>query len=270
MELIKKIIRLLRGLQDRRLKRLLAAHDIRLVSLPETLKAWDAFVTYIDSAEADSDCSTRRILSRLPAFDRQEFSDKLLFFRELKNSSHECSEMLRFAEVPVQFDNDIFERLTADYARARTIPEQTSLIIEIFNELEPTTLELLFMLVEGEIERRPRPYTMAVSELIGRESAARERIRLLLSGELTDPVRWWIVKTLNGATGSPGDFLKDTLSGRHDIRLQCMFLTLFIKSGFEWADNFADNSASALDSLRFHQLASCTGRFLELINCVRA
>lgn len=265
MEALKRFLQLLGIIKDRRQKEALTGRQNCAISTPQELQAWNDFTAYIDLLTSDPAYPSRRILDKIVSGSAADVVSRLEVFRKLLRSRDDWSEVLRFADLPIQFDYDTFELLTTEYAQARTVIEQTALIPVLFNVVDPTHLEMLYLLIEGAIERQPQPKTKRAFELIEREKAARTRIRELLSGELNDPLRWWLIRTINGTSGSAQVFLKETVRNRRDLRLQCMLLPILLKTGFEWAEKFADNEGEAIESMQSHQYASRISRLIELI-----
>lgn len=265
MEIIKKFLKLLGVIKDRRLKEIQAGRYNCATCTPLELQAWQDFIAYIDLLESDKNYPARKTIAEVVSQNSTEITGRLEIFKRLLQSRDDWSEILRFAELPIQFDYDTFEQLTTDYATAKTVHEQTAIIPRLFNATDPTHLEMLFLLIEGVIERQPQPQTQQFCELIEREKSARVCLKQLIEAPLNDPLRWWLIRTINSATGSAQAFLKETVKKRHDIRLQCMLLPMLLKIGFEWAEKFGDNNREATESMQSHQFASRISRLIELI-----
>ncbi len=264
MEAIKRFLQLLGVIKDRRLKEIQAGQSPCASCSPEELQSWQDFVAYIDLLETSPDYPARKVLSELISMRANDLPERLAFFHRLLGSRSDWSEILRFAELPIQFAQDTFELINAEFAKARDIDEQTAIIARFFNSADPTHLEMLFLLIEGNIERQPQPQTSQAFALVERERAARTRLRELLNGDLDDALRWWLIRTINAAIGPAQVFLKETVKNRRDLRLQCMLLPLLLKTGFEWAGRFGGQTGEEVVSMQSHMYASRIGRLIEL------
>ncbi|EKD80979.1 MAG: hypothetical protein ACD_39C02062G0004, partial [uncultured bacterium] len=225
MELIRKISLLLTKLRDRKAAARYGDADIcapcviRVAEFP--LQAWQDFVGYVDEAQKNPDSSSRNCLQRLSALNADSQSDCLDFFSGLARNSDEWRPVLSFADIPAQFDNDLFDTITSEYDKAKSVAGQTAMIPELFCKADPTSLELLCLLLEGDIERHPQPFAPTVQELVEREKAARKQLAELLSGPWSDEVRWWLIRSIACAAAPARSFLKGRLLENRDERLAC-------------------------------------------------
>jgi hypothetical protein len=123
---------------------------------------------------------------------------------------------------------------------------------------------MLFMLVEGNIERKPQPQTVQACALIERERAARAKLAELFSGPFNDDLRWWLIRTINSSSGPAQAFLKETVKTRNDLRLRCMLLPMLLKAGFEWAGKFAGKTCEETSSIQSHMYENRINRLINL------
>lgn len=264
MEAIKRFLQLLGLIKDRRLREIQSRQNACAICSPEELQAWHDFVAYIDLLASSPDYPTRSILKSIIARHGSTNADKLAFFSELLASRSDWAEILRFADLPIQFAQETFEILSAEFAKATTAQAQIEIISNFFQVADPTHVEMLFLLIEGNVERYPRPQTSQAIELVARERSAREKLADLLSREMNDELRWWLIRTINSACGPAREFLRETTRNRHDLRLQCMLLPRLLKTGFEWATKFGTASQDEIESMQSHLYASRLTEMLEL------
>jgi hypothetical protein len=123
---------------------------------------------------------------------------------------------------------------------------------------------MLFLLIEGSIERYPEPQTSRAKELVLREKAAKHKLSELLGCEMSDEIRWWLIRTINSSSGPAQTFLELIAKNRKDERLQCMLLPRLLKTGFEWAEKFGGQPLEDVESMQSHMLASRLCRLIEL------
>ena len=266
MELIRKISQLLTKLRDRKAAVKYGEADIGapcVISIQEfPLQAWQDFLSYIDEAQKNPDCSCRECLHRLNAVNPDNQSECLDFFTSLAKNSDEWRPVLGFAEIPAQFDNDLFDSITSEYGKAKNVVEQTEMIARLFCNADPTSLELLCLLLEGDSERYQQAIPPTLQELVDREKAARNQLAKLLSGAWTDEVRWWLIQALTSASAPARSFLRSRIAESSDDRLTCMTLPVLLKTGFallKSLDNPSNPRAGNLQKLYSGQLTRLTG-----------
>ncbi len=265
MESVIRFLQLLGIIKDRRLKEIQNGPSNCATCSPAELQAWQDFIAYIDLLAASPDYPARKILIELFEKPSRNLGERLAFFHKLLLSRNDWADVLRFAELPIQFVQDTFEQLNAAFAKAKSFSDQTALIANRFTAADPTHIEMLFLLVEGSIERQPQPQTKQAGELVEREKAVRMRLKELLSGDMSDELRWWLIRTINSATGPAQAFLKETVKNRRDLRLQCMLLPMLLKTGFEWAEKFGTQATEEIESMQSHMYASRVSRLIELV-----
>ena len=264
MELIKKISQLLTKLRDRKAAarygeaNICAPCVIYAAEFP--VQAWQDFVGYVDESQKNPDSSSRSYLQRLSTINSQD--DCLNFFAGLAQSSEEWRPIASFADIPVLFDNDLFDSVTSEYEKARNVSEQTAMVAKLFGEANPTILEMLSLMLEGDIERYPQPVSATAQELVNREMAARAQLTELLSGTWSDEVRWWLIRSIACAAAPARSFLKGRLLDNRDERLACMTFPALLKAGFSLLkshDSHDHPKADQLQKLYSGQLTRLTG-----------
>ena len=264
MEAIKRFLQLLGLIKDRRLREIQSRQNACAICSAEELQAWHDFVAYIDLMASSPDYPARDILNAIISRHNSNNAEKLVFFSELQASRSDWAEILRFADLPIQFAAETFELLSAEFSKAQTFNQQIELISNCFQAADPTHVEMLFLLIEGNIERYPQPQTSQATELVARESSAREKLIELLNKEMNDELRWWLIRTINGASGPARKFLRETTRNRNDLRLQCMLLPRLLKTGFEWATKFGAAGQDEIESMQSHLYASRLTEMIEL------
>lgn len=264
MEAIKRFLQLLGLIKDRRLRDIQSRQNACAICSPEDLQAWHDFVAYTDLLASSPDYPARRILNAIISQHGSTNADRLAFFSELRASRSDWAEILRFADLPIQFAHETFELLSAEFAKAQTFDQQIGLINSCFQAADPTHAEMLFLLIEGNIERYPQPQTSQAAKLVAREHSAREKLTDLLSRDMNDELRWWLIRTINSASGPARNFLNASTRNRQDLRLQCMLLPRLLKTGFEWAAKFGGASQDEIESMQSHLYASRLTEMLEL------
>ncbi len=264
MEAIKRFLQLLGLVKDRRLREIQSRQNACAICSPEELQAWHDFVAYIDLLTSSPDYPARGILNAIISRHGLSNAEKLAFFSELQASRSDWAEILRFADLPIQFAHETFELLSAEFAKAQTFDQQIELINSCFQAADPTHAEMLFLLIEGNIERYPQPQTSQAVKLVARERSAREKLTDLLSREMNDELRWWLIRTINSASGPARSFLSASTRNRQDLRLQCMLLPRLLKTGFEWATKFSSASHEEAESMQSHLYASRITEMIEL------
>jgi len=236
MELIRKIASLLSRVRDRRVAAKYCDTDVwapcQVCAEEFPQQAWRSFLCYLDKTQQNPDCKSRDCLHKLACLHNASEKKYLDFFYALAENKEEWRSILNFADIPAQFDNELFDDIASEFSRARNISEQTKMIPGLFASADPTRLELLSLLLEGNIERYPQPSTTIVSELVEREKAARTQLSLLLTENWTDEIRWWLVRALACSTAAARNFLKNQIPEKHDERLTCMTLPILLKTGF--------------------------------------
>jgi len=264
MEAIKRFLQLLGLIKDRRLREIQSRQNACAICSPEELQAWQDFVAYIDLLASSPDYPARGILNAIISRHDLNNAEKIAFFSELQASRNDWAEILRFADLPIQFAAETFELLSAEFARTQTFDQQIELIRSCFKAADPTHVEMLFLLIEGNIERYPQPHTSQATGLVARERSAREKLTELLNQEMNDELRWWLIRTVNGASGPARRFLCASMRNRNDLRLQCMLLPRLLKTGFEWAAKFGGANHDEIESMQSHLYASRLTEMLEL------
>ena len=264
MEAIKRFLQLLGLIKDRRLREIQSRQNAGATCSPEELQTWHDFVAYIDLLTSSPDYPARNILNAIIARHSSTNADRLAFFSELQASRSDWAEILRFADLPIRFTAETFELLSAEFAKAQTFDQQIELISSCFQAADPTHVEMLFLLIEGNIERYPRPQTSQAAKLVARERSAREKLVDLLNQEMNDELRWWVIRTINSASGPARKFLCASTRNRQDLRLQCMLLPRLLKTGFEWATKFGTAGQEEIESMQSHLYASRLTEMLEL------
>jgi len=236
MELIRKVSQLLTKLRDRKAA---ARYGDADVSAPCTMnaaefpqQAWQDFLGYVDEVQNNRESRIHECLQSLVKMQSESESERIEFFAGLAESTDEWRPLLGFAEIPAQFDNDLFDQLTSEFSKAKSLTEQTEMIPRLFANADPTRLELLSLLLTGDIERHPQPASPKIKELIEREKVARNQLSELLSGELSDAVRWWLIRAIACSEAPIRGFLKSRLPESQDERLACMALPVLLKAGF--------------------------------------
>jgi len=236
MELIIKISQLLARLRDRRAAARYGDADVcarctmSVTEFPQ--QAWQDFLGFVDEAHNNRKSSIHECLQSLVRMQSEDESTRIAFFAGLAENADEWRPLLRFAEIPAKFDNDLFDQLTSEFSKAKSVTEQTAKIPELFASADPTRLELISLLLTGDIERHPQPVSPKIKELVDREKAARYQLSVLLAGQLTDSVRWWLIRAIACSEAPVRSFLKSRLSENHDERLACMALPVLLKAGF--------------------------------------
>ncbi|HNX75866.1 MAG TPA: hypothetical protein PLM07_02905 [Candidatus Rifleibacterium sp.] len=264
MEAIRRFLQLLGIIKDRRLKTIQNGSGGCATCTPEELKTWQDFVAWIDLLEASSEHSARVLLAELLK-PGKAMAEQLAMFQNLVRSRDDWGEVLRFAELPIQFAPEAFELLNSEFARAVNISDQIAIIGNSFAAADPTHTEMLLLLIEGSVERQPQPQTRQAAELVERERAARERLKMLLQGEMSDVLRWWLIRTINCTVGAARSFIRDTVKSRRDLRLQCMLLPMLLKTGFEWAGRCDRATDETGESMQSHMYAHRLNSLIELI-----
>ncbi|HAE40087.1 MAG TPA: hypothetical protein DCG57_15870 [Candidatus Riflebacteria bacterium] len=264
MELVKKISQLLTRLRDRRAAARYGDADVCapcVINIAEfPVQAWQDFVGFVDESEKNPDSSSRNCLQRLSTINSH--GDCLDFFAGLAQSSDQWRPIASFADIPVLFDNDLFDRVTSEYEKARNVSEQSAMIPELFCKADPTILELLSLMLEGDIERYPQPVAATTQELVNREMAARKQLTALLSGTWSDEVRWWLIRSIACAAAPARSFLRGQLLENRDERLACMTFPALLKAGFSLLksrDSQEDPKSGQLQKLYSGQLTRLTG-----------
>lgn len=236
MELIRKISQLLTKLRDRRAAARYGDADVcapctmNFAEFPQ--QAWQDFLGFVDEAQNNRESRIHECLQSLVKIQSESENERIAFFAGLAESTEEWRPLLGYAEIPAQFDNDLFDQLTSEFSKARSVAEQTAKIPQLFADADPTRLELLSQLLTGDIERHPRPASPIIKELVEREMAVRRQLSELLSGELTDAVRWWLIRAIAFSEAPVRSFLKSRLPENQDDRLACMALPVLLKAGF--------------------------------------
>ncbi len=236
MELIRKISQLLTKLRDRRAATRYGDADVcapctmNVAEFPT--QAWQDFLGYIDEVQNNRESRIHECLQCLIRMQNESESERIAFFAGLAENVDEWRSLLGYAEIPALFDNNLFEQLTSEFSKARSVAEQTAKIPQLFADADPTRLELLSQLLTGDIERHPRPASPMIKELVEREIAVRMQLSELLSGELTDAVRWWLIRAIACSEAPVRSFLKSRLPENQDERLACMALPVLLKAGF--------------------------------------
>lgn len=264
MEALKKFLQLLGIIKDIRIKELRDGAAACAVCSSTELQTWHDFTALIDLLVAAPEHPARLKLHEMIAINSGLLTERLAFFKKLSESRHDWTEILRFAELPILFNHLTFERLNAEFASAGSVDEQINIIDSSFQTADPTHVEMLFLLVEGSIERHPEPLTSRVKELVRREKAARHKLSELLSGEMNDELRWWLIRTINSSSGTAQAFLELIARNRKDDRLQCMLLPRLLKIGFEWAEKFGGQTLEETESMQSHMFANRLCRLIEL------
>ncbi len=264
MEALRRILKLLGIIKDRRLKEIQNDQNCFTTCSAEELQAWQDFVAWIDLLEASPDNPARRLLAEI-LLPCGSISERLLFFQSRQRARDDWADILRFADLPIQFGQNTFEALNAEFARAGTIKDQIAIINSFFSTADPTHAEMLLLLIEGKADRRMPPQTKQAAELFERETAVRDRLKSLLDGELSDILRWWLIRSVNSAVGASQIFLRDTVKNRRDLRLQCMLMPILLKTGFEWASRSEGQTADFTESMQSHMYANRIARLAELI-----
>ncbi len=264
METIKRFLQLLGLIKDRRLREIQSRQNACAICSPEKLQTWQDFVAYIDLLVSSPDSPARGILNAIISRQNSTNADRLTFFGELHASRSDWAEILRFADLPIQFAAETFELLSTEFAKTQTFHQQIGLINSCFQAADPTHVEMLFLLIEGNVERYPQPHTSDAEQLVAREMAARQKLAALLNQEMNDELRWWVIRTINSASGPARRFLSATTRNRQDLRLQCMLLPRLLKTGFEWATKFGKASQDEIESMQSHLYASRLTEMLEL------
>lgn len=245
MELIKNLSQLLTKLRDHKAARyrdenISAPCVIRVAEFP--LQAWQDFVGYVDEAQKDPECSCRDHLKQLAKLNSNSETHCLDFFADLARNTATWRPIVKFAEIPAQFDNELFDSIISEYGKARSIAEQIKMIPTLFASADPTRLELLCLLLEGDIERHPQPFTPTVKELVEREKAARAQLAALLADGWSDEVRWWLIRSLTSSAAPARSFLRSCLPANHDKRMVCMAFPILLKAGFALLKSHSDQS----------------------------
>ncbi len=234
--MIRKISQLLTKLRDRRAAARYGDADIcapctmSIAEFPQ--QAWQDFLGYVDEAQSNRESRSRDCLQQLVKMQSETESERIAFFAGLAENADEWRAVLSFADIPAQFDNDLFDDITSQFGKAKSVAEQTEMIPKLFASADPTRLELLSLLLEGDVKRYPQPSSPGTSELVEREKAARTKLSELLTGGLTDAIRWWLIRAIACAPAPARSFLKSRLPDRQDERLACMTLPVLLKAGF--------------------------------------
>ena len=264
MEAIRRFLQLLGIIKDRRLKSIQNGSGGCATCTPEELKTWQNFVAWIDLLEASSEHPARIMLADLLK-PGKAMAEQLAMFHNLLRSRDDWGEVLRFAELPIQFASETFELLNSEFARAVNFNDQVAIIGNCFTTADPTHTEMLLLLIEGSVERQPQPQTSQAAELVKRERAARQRLTMLLHGEMSDALRWWLIRTINCTVGAARSFIRETVKSRRDVRLQCMLLPMLLKTGFEWAGRCDRLTGDTGESMQSHMYANRINSLTELI-----
>ncbi|PKL48196.1 MAG: hypothetical protein CVV42_10460 [Candidatus Riflebacteria bacterium HGW-Riflebacteria-2] len=254
MELIRKISQLLTKLRDRRAAVRYGEADVcapcPMIVTEFPQQAWQDFLGYVDEAQNNRECTSRDCLQKLVRMQSESEKERIAFFAGLAENADEWRPILSFAEIPAQFDNDLFETITSEFDKAKSVVEQTEMIPKLFANADPTRLELLSLLLAGDIERHPQPSSPTAKELVEREKAVRNQLSELLSGDLTDEVRWWLIRAIACSEAPARSFLKSRLPGNQDERLACMALPVLLKAGFALLKSRSNHDNPKLDQVQ--------------------
>lgn len=239
MELIRKILQALARLKQKKQRADLAgiaqsAKNCQLLNGDFPVQQWTDFIGFIDDFEKNSSSFEHDALQKIicASFSSQE--SLLELFQELGNSS-DWQPMLSFSDLPVDYDNEALDSAMSDYAAADPAVRHIEAIPAIFKQLNPTNLELLTMLLDGDIERYPSATSAPIKRLVDRENAARNQIAALLDMPWNDMIRWWLVKSTNNLPKAGRTFIRNIIKTRKDSRLEGMALVMLLRYGLEWA-----------------------------------
>jgi len=257
MELIKKISQALRHLQEKKLA------DSSMEGLPAGVEEKQiALSSYLDLYEKDQELVDHQILKRLAAVCRHKPEELYETFSELSrcNSWH---LQISLSEIPVKYDCVILDEKMHIFSRSETIAEQTSAIPETFSEPNPTNLELLAMLLDGDADRFQQATSEKLKLLIDRENTARTQLEKLLKHPWNDEIRWWLVKSVTNLAPAARSFIQQTASTRKDLRLNAMVLIMLLKTGLEWSAVYPSDISKTVAEFFFAQ--NYNDRIMNLI-----
>ncbi|MBU1106490.1 MAG: hypothetical protein KKB51_07495 [Candidatus Riflebacteria bacterium] len=265
MELIRKISQQLSKLRDRKAAVKYGEADVSapcVINIEEfPLLTWQNFLSYVDEAQNSPDSRCRNCLQRLGSMNTDSQNEYFNFFNGLAKNSDEWRPVLSFAEIPAQFDNDLFDSITSEYSKAKSVAEQTGMISTLFCTADPTSLELLCQLLEGNVERYQQTISPAFQDLVVREKAARDQLDKMLSESWTDEIRWWLIRSIANAAFPVRNFLKSRVPESSDDRLACMTFPILLKAGFALLknlNNMENPKAEQLQKLYSGQLTRLT------------
>lgn len=239
MELIQKILQALGKLKQKKQSADLAGgtqpdKSCQLLQGDFPAQQWADFIGFIDSFVQNRNSFEHDVLQRIISASFSSQESLLELFQDLGNSS-DWQPLLSFSDLPVEYDNDALDAAMSDYAAADPAVRHIAAIPAIFKQLNPTNLELLTMLLDGDIERYPSATSAPIKRLVDRESAARARIAELLDMPWNDAIRWWLVKSTNNLPAAARKFIRNTIKSRKDCRMEGMALVMLLRFGLEWA-----------------------------------
>lgn len=247
MELIRRITGALRHLQKKKLA------DSSSDEFTSTFEEKQIELTdYLDSYEKNHELIDHQILRHIAETVRNKPEQLYEFFSELCQKGSWMTH-LSLSELSVQYDSAILDEKMLRFSRTETIHQQIFTISEAFSELNPTNLELLAMLLDGDPERFPQAATEKIRALIERETAARTQLEKLLRMPWNDQVRWWLVKSVTNLSPAARNFIQQTAKGRKDLRLNAMILIMLLKNGLEWAARYPAGLDKTVAELFFSQ-----------------
>lgn len=247
MELIRKISQALRHLQEKKLS------ENRTEELFADLEEKHiALAGYLDRYEKDHELIDHQILKRIAETSRQSPEKLYDTFAEISrcDSWHLQTSL---ADIPVKYDCTVLDEKMLIFSQSETIAEQTDAIAQSFSELNPTNLELLAMLLDGDAQRFQQPASEKMKLLIERENVARSQLEKLLNKPWSDHIRWWLVKSVNNLSPAARNFIQQTARERKDMRLNAMILIMLLKTGLEWASVYPSDVNKTVAEFFFAQ-----------------
>jgi len=239
MELIRKILQALAQLKQKKQSAALARviqpdNSCQLLKGDFPAQQWADFIGFIDGFVQNNSSIEHDVLQKIVCASFSSQESLLELFQEIGNNS-DWQPMLSFSDLPVDYDNEALDAAMSDYAAADPTVRHIEAIPTIFKQLNSTNLELLTMLLDGDIERYPSATSAPIKRLVDRENAARAQIAALLDMPWNDMIRWWLVKSTNNLPAAGRTFIKNTIKTRKDCRLEGMALVMLLRFGLEWA-----------------------------------
>lgn len=227
MELIRKISQALRHLKEKKL-----SEHITEELLTDTEEKYIALTNYLDRYEKDHALIDHQILKRIAETSRQ--SPEKLYDTFVEIGKCESWHLQTFlADIPVKYDCTVLDEKMLVFSRSETIAEQTDAIFSSFSELNPTNLELLAMLLDGDAQRFQQTTSERLKLLIERENVARIQLEKLLNKPWDDEIRWWLAKSIHNLSPAARSFIQQTAGERKDMRLNATVLIMLLKTGLE-------------------------------------
>ncbi len=247
MELIRRITGALRHLQKKKLAQN-TAEEFAVDFEEKQIELKD----YLDSYEKNHELVDHQILKHIAETARNRPEELYNLFSDLCQRGSWLTH-LSLSELSVQYESAVLDEKMQRFSKTETIPQQISAISETFSELNPTNLELLAMLLDGDSERFPQATTEKIRILIDRETAARAQLEKLLSLPWNDQIRWWLVKSVANLSSAARNFIQQTAKGRKDLRLNAMIFIMLMKNGLEWAARYPSGLDKTVAELFFSQ-----------------